>query len=84
MTTMSPTEMAQRLGGGLLSFPVTHFDADGAFVEDGYRKHCAWMLEHEYESVEQLKGSMSQQNCANPSAFERAQYMQAISTRPLS
>ncbi|RYF05884.1 MAG: 5-dehydro-4-deoxyglucarate dehydratase, partial [Oxalobacteraceae bacterium] len=36
---MSPTEMAQRLGGGLLSFPVTHFDADGAFVEDGYRKH---------------------------------------------
>lgn len=41
---------------------------------------CAWMQEHEYESVEQLKGSMSQQNCANPSAFERAQYMQAISS----
>ena len=51
MTTMSPTEMAQRLGGGLLSFPVTHFDADGAFVEDEYRKHCAWMLEHELSGL---------------------------------
>jgi dihydroorotate dehydrogenase (fumarate) len=43
---------------------------------------CSWMEEHEYESVEQLKGSMSQQNCANPTAFERAQYMQAISNHP--
>jgi dihydroorotate dehydrogenase (fumarate) len=48
------------------------------------RELCAWMQEHEYDSVEQLKGSMSQQNCANPSAFERAQYMQAISGQPLS
>jgi dihydroorotate dehydrogenase (fumarate) len=39
-----------------------------------------WMHEHEYESVEQLKGSMSQEKCANPTAFERAQYMQAIAT----
>jgi dihydroorotate dehydrogenase (fumarate) len=43
----------------------------------------AWMEEHEYESVEQLKGSMSQKNCANPTAFERAQYMQAISNGQL-
>lgn len=47
MTTWSPVEMARSLGGGLLSFPVTHFDADGDFVEDAYRAHCAWMLEHE-------------------------------------
>jgi dihydroorotate dehydrogenase (fumarate) len=39
----------------------------------------AWMEEHEYESVAQLKGSLSQKNCADPSAFERAQYMRAIS-----
>ncbi len=37
-----------------------------------------WMEAHEYESVSQLRGSMSQKNCANPSAFERAQYMRAI------
>ena len=39
-----------------------------------------WMEEHEYESVKQMQGSMSQVNCADPSAFERAQYMRAITT----
>jgi dihydroorotate dehydrogenase (fumarate) len=43
------------------------------------RDLLAWMEEHEYTSVGQLKGSMSQKNCAEPSAFERAQYMRAIS-----
>ncbi|MHB8523521.1 MAG: dihydroorotate dehydrogenase-like protein [Limisphaerales bacterium] len=38
-----------------------------------------WMEEHEYDSVLQLQGSMSQKNCPDPSAFERAQYMRAIS-----
>jgi dihydroorotate dehydrogenase (fumarate) len=37
-----------------------------------------WMEEHEYESVQQMRGSMSQKNCADPKAFERAQYMRAI------
>ena len=37
-----------------------------------------WMEKHEYESVQQMKGSMSQLRCANPSAFERAQYMRAV------
>jgi dihydroorotate dehydrogenase (fumarate) len=37
-----------------------------------------WMIEHEYESVHQMQGSMSQQNCADPSAFERAQYIRAL------
>jgi dihydroorotate dehydrogenase (fumarate) len=36
------------------------------------------MEEHEYESVEQMKGSMSQLRCPDPSAFERAQYMRAV------
>lgn len=37
-----------------------------------------WMTEKEYESVQQMQGSMSQQNVADPSAFERAQYMKAL------
>ena len=37
-----------------------------------------WLEEHEYESIRQLKGSLSQKNCADPSAFERAQYMKAL------
>ncbi len=37
-----------------------------------------WMAEREYESVKQLKGSLSQKNCPEPAAFERAQYMKAL------
>lgn len=37
-----------------------------------------WMEEHEYESVQQMQGSMSQRYCPDSSAFERAQYMKAI------
>jgi dihydroorotate dehydrogenase (fumarate) len=48
------------------------------------RDLVAWMEEHEYTSVSQLKGSLSQKNCADPSAFERAQYMKAISQFPIS
>jgi len=38
----------------------------------------SWLREHEYESVEQLKGSLSHKNCPDSSAFERAQYMRAV------
>src|SRR5208283_4741066 len=44
------------------------------------RELVAWMEEHEYVSVQQLRGSLSQKNCADPSAFERAQYTRALST----
>lgn len=42
-----------------------------------------WMQKNEYESVQQMRGSMSQINCPNPSAFERAHYMQALQTYPM-
>ena len=38
----------------------------------------AWMDEHEYVSVAQLRGSASRAAVANPSAFERANYMQTL------
>jgi len=37
-----------------------------------------WMVERDYQSLQQLKGSMSQKYCADPAAFERAQYMKVI------
>lgn len=37
-----------------------------------------WMLEHEYISVQQMKGSMSQKAVADPAAFERANYVKAL------
>ncbi len=39
-----------------------------------------WMREREYESVDQLRGSVSQMHAEDPSAFERAQYMRALTT----
>jgi len=40
----------------------------------------AWMNEKEYTSVDQMRGAMSQKNVSDPSAFERAQYMRALTT----
>jgi dihydroorotate dehydrogenase (fumarate) len=39
-----------------------------------------WMETYEYESVKQMCGSMSQQSVAEPAAFERANYMKALSS----
>ena len=44
-------------------------------ILEGVRK---WMEEHEYESVEQMKGSMSHKSVAEPAAFERANYMRVL------
>lgn len=38
----------------------------------------SWMSEHDYFSVAQMTGSMSQQHCAEPAAFERANYMKTL------
>ena len=42
------------------------------------RDALAWMEEREYESVAQLKGSVSQLSATDPSAFERANYMRTL------
>jgi dihydroorotate dehydrogenase (fumarate) len=39
-----------------------------------------WMNERDYDSVEQLKGSLSQQACPDPAAFERTNYMKALTS----
>jgi dihydroorotate dehydrogenase (fumarate) len=39
---------------------------------------CSWLTEHEYESVAQLRGSVSQAATPDPSAFERANYMKTL------
>jgi len=40
----------------------------------------SWMEGYEYESVKQMCGSMSQRNVAEPAAFERANYMKALTS----
>lgn len=41
---------------------------------------ATWMDEHEYESIEQMKGSMSHKSVAEPAAFERANYMKVLNS----
>lgn len=44
-------------------------------IEQGMRE---WMEQHEYASVRQIQGTMSQLRCSDPAAFERAQYTRAV------
>jgi dihydroorotate dehydrogenase (fumarate) len=60
----------------LCSVLIRHGIPQIAVIE---RDMMNWLEEREYVSVQQLRGSLSQKNTDNPSAFERAQYMRAIS-----
>jgi dihydroorotate dehydrogenase (fumarate) len=59
------------LCSALLRHGIDHLRA----VEAGL---VQWMEAHEYESVVQMQGSMSQLHCPDPAAFERAQYARAV------
>ena len=43
----------------------------------------AWLEKNEYQSIEQMQGSMSQKNVPNPKAFQRANYMKVLSSYAL-
>jgi dihydroorotate dehydrogenase (fumarate) len=43
-----------------------------------------WMEEHEYESIQQMQGSMSMKSVAEPAAYQRANYMKVLSSYSLS
>ena len=61
----------------LLKFGIEHISVvEQAMIQ--------WLEEHEYESVEQLRGSMCQVYSDDPSAFERAQYMRGLTTYGLA
>ncbi|MCK5014705.1 MAG: dihydroorotate dehydrogenase-like protein [Candidatus Omnitrophica bacterium] len=48
------------------------------YVSDILKDTREWMKAHEYESVQQMKGSMSQKSCQNPDSFERTHYMKIL------
>ena len=57
-----------------------------AILRDGYERVPvilnelqAWMESHEYDSIKQMQGSMSQQSVAEPAAFERSNYIKILS-----
>jgi dihydroorotate dehydrogenase (fumarate) len=62
---------AVMLTSALLKHGIEHLSV----VRDGM---AGWMEEHEYESIRQMQGSLSQKNCPEPAAFERANYMKIL------
>ncbi|HPF99971.1 MAG TPA: dihydroorotate dehydrogenase-like protein [Kiritimatiellia bacterium] len=54
---------------------LKHGPAHVTALVDGLAR---WLEEHEYKSIRQLKGSMSQKSVENPTAFERANYIKII------
>lgn len=59
------------MASALLKHGIGHLSV----VENELRQ---WMTEHEYESVTQMRGALSQRHAEDPSAYERAQYMKAL------
>ena len=51
-----------------------------ARVRDILEDLQTWMIAHEYQSIAQMRGSMSQRAVAEPAAFERANYMKALNS----
>ena len=49
-------------------------------LTDCLREMENWLIDYEYDSLEQLRGSLSQLNCAEPAAFERANYMRVLNS----
>lgn len=54
------------------------------YASQVYVDLLSWLEEHEYESIRQMQGSMSQQSVTDPDAFERANYMRVLRSYSLS
>jgi dihydroorotate dehydrogenase (fumarate) len=69
------------MAGANVAMLTSELLANGIWrLEDILNDLHAWMEEHEYESIAQMRGSMSQRAVADPGAFERANYMRALNS----
>jgi dihydroorotate dehydrogenase (fumarate) len=55
----------------LLKYGIPH-------IKEVINDMTLWMEEHEYDSLEKMRGSMSYMNIADPAQFERANYMKVL------
>jgi dihydroorotate dehydrogenase (fumarate) len=69
------------MAGASVAMMTSELLANGVYrIGDILSELTSWMVEHEYESIGQMRGSMSQANVAEPAAFERANYMKALNS----
>jgi dihydroorotate dehydrogenase (fumarate) len=65
-------------GADVVQVASTLIERGPYHVETLLRGIEAWMEDGDYDSVAQLRGSLSQRNVPDPEAFERANYMKAL------
>jgi len=69
------------MAGANVAMLTSELLANGIWrVQDILDDLRTWMDTHEYESIAQMRGSMSQRAVAEPAAFERANYMIALNS----
>lgn len=69
------------MAGACVTTIASEFLKNGAGSAQKILKEIeVWMEEHEYDSINQMKGSMSQQAIAEPSTLERTNYMKVLSS----
>lgn len=56
------------------------WDGSTQRVKEILEQTKTWMEEHEYTSIQQMQGSMSQKSVKDPAAFERANYMKVLNS----
>jgi len=69
------------MAGAKIAMMASNLLHNGERIIPSMLNELAWWMEtHEYESIEQMQGSMSRQSVAEPAAFERANYMRVLSS----
>ncbi len=76
LKSMAAGAKVAMLTSALLEQGIGHL----TILESGVRE---WLEEHEYNSIEQMQGSLSQKNVAHPAAFERANYVKVLNSYAL-
>lgn len=70
------------MAGARVAMTASELLWDGSVkrVEEILRHTQGWMEEHDYRSIKQMQGSMSQKAVKDPAAFERANYMKVLNS----
>jgi len=69
------------MAGGQVAMMTSALLHDGAgYAAIVLKEFEAWMSAHEYSSVDQMRGALSQKGVANPAAYERANYLQVLTS----
>ncbi len=71
---------AMMVGADVVSIASVLLEHGNGMIPQLLQELTHWMHEHDYESVNQLRGCMSKQHCPNPEGLQRANYMRALTS----